>query len=149
MKQLLCAAVTTLIALPSIVHAEGCPIEFREHRYELSRADMLLDRIPSVLENCALGDRLASIQNPRILQDLKSFDFNIEDEDFFCGFGTDDIWQIATHETSAAETRNLNEYLQHLNNEMIDMVESHDIPLPWTSRTMPASDVYRHIFGSD
>lgn len=131
----------------SVAHSsEGCPIEFREHRQQQTRSEALLDSVPSVLEQCALGPRLASIQNPRI---LRNFNLSFDEQNFFCGFGTQDVWRIATMETSMAEFESLNNYLSNMSEKMNEMIQTSEIPLPWTSRTIPTSKAYKHIFGAN
>lgn len=145
-----CSLLLILIFIP-IPHAtaDGCPIEFRVERQMASVTDNMLDMVPSVMEGCALSNRITNVRNLNVLKKAKSW-VNIPSKDFFCGFGTNEAWGfVAQQSTTAAEHSNFNSYVNGILNETNSMIESRAIPLPWTSRRMPLTDAYKHIFGDN
>lgn len=138
----------TLIFSPlSFAATEGCPLEFRVQRQMTAVGNNMLDMVPSVMEGCALSERITRVRNSNVLKKAKSW-VNIPNKDFFCGFGTEEAWGFITQQdTSDEDYESLNDYVNGIINETHSMIEGRSIPLPWTSRRMPATEAYRHIFG--
>lgn len=103
-KILLTMGLSVMLALP--VSASDFPVECEIDQREKAEAKFeryALGTVNSVLDACAFGDRIASAAQG-ILNDvfnrITSMIPDFADQDFFCGWGTSDIWDIANEGTT-------------------------------------------------
>lgn len=96
------ALVTLLMFAPA--HANdvsddfpsSCEVESSGDRHQEKYERFSLGTLHSMADSCAFGDRIQSMINGAMseifgaLSDMLDF----ADQDFFCGFGTDDVWGI-------------------------------------------------------
>lgn len=136
-------AITFLlsIAAPSIA-AESCSFEEREDRTMQVYADRLLDRVPSMIQNCAMGGA-GGIFSPT--NDIERW-LEIPDTEFFCGFGANDAWEAASREMNVKEARSLEHHVNIIYRSLEDGTIDYEIPIPGTSYQLRSSKAFRHIF---
>ncbi len=96
----------------------SCEVEDSGQRHQEKYERFALGTLHSMADSCAFGDRIQSMINGAMseifgaLSDMLDF----SDQDFFCGFGTDDVWGIATEGTFADGSANFN----HFRNQMFN-----------------------------
>lgn len=71
-----------------------------------------LGTLHSMADSCAFGDRIQGMIDGALSSIFSEIAdaLNFDDDDFFCGFGTKDIWQQATSGTGAQGTFNFNSW---------------------------------------
>ena len=96
----------------------SCSVESPEQKHKDKYNEFALGELASVLDSCAFGDRLNDIVSGALSSLFSRLDsINFSDSNFFCGFGTQDVWRIATTGTSAEGTRNFNRWRRQMVNE--------------------------------
>lgn len=83
-----------------------------QERHKEKYERFALGTLHSMADSCAFGERIQSMIDGAMseifgsLSDLLDF----ADEDFFCGFGTRDVWQVGTEGTGAEGTSSFRHY---------------------------------------
>lgn len=113
MKKLLAIVVSVCSVLPSAVHAQEAEESSWVQRHKEKFERYAIDAVPSVVEDCAFGARIESIAQGALSGILGKIQDAIDftDENFFCGFGTDDIWRDATDGTIADGSYNVDDFI--------------------------------------
>lgn len=137
----------SLIAIPSVALSndasspESCSFQERSERTIREFADKMLDVIPSALESCALGNQIPSSGGGG-----SSSSIFMGGDDFFCGFGAQDVWEVAQRETLVSEKETLNRYLNRVNDHFKNGDSKQEILIPGTSTSLPESKIFKHIY---
>lgn len=108
--------------------------------------DRALDVVPDIIDECALGPINQGISRSvgRMISKI-----DLPDVDFFCGWGTKDVWQEVTKDTPYEEFRNFEQYVNKINTDLRNRRDPRQIPIPGVSSRLPDSSVYKHIFKVD
>lgn len=130
----------------------SCSIDAEEEheRHQRKFNEYALGELSSVLDSCAFGDRLNNMVSGAMSSIFSKLNkLNFKDKDFFCGFGTRDVWQSATSGTSAEGTANFNAWRQQQVTRARQ--ESGDYTQPWrrpgqSVRPVP-DNIFQEIFG--
>lgn len=73
---------------------------------------------------------------------------DIPDEEFFCGFGSNDVLDIAAREMTDRESQSFERHVNHIYDALTERGSEYDyeIPIPGTSYQLRSSKAFKHIF---
>lgn len=134
--------ISALVSLP-VLSDDACSFEERNSRAQ-AFADRMLDEVPSMIESCAMGSFGGIISSTN---DLSRW-IDIPDAEFFCGFGSDDVWEVAAREMDVEETQSFERHVNHIYESLTERGSDYDydIPIPDTSYQLRSSKAFKHIF---
>ena len=141
--------VLCMFAVSVTAQAETCEIGDYESRWHHRLEHKLgTETIPSMLDDCAMMDRINESVGSLTRRVFELIVPQPGDMDFFCGFGSDDVFHEVTRQTDLAETETVNAYVTNIGKSIEEFVEHGDIPIPGTDKSVKASKAYERIFSN-